>query len=249
MILERTYCVKLSGLTILSFTAWFLFELFLSLFKSLLLLGVFGAVPILGSVFLQSAPVTGNDCGYILCSRHLSEEEWNQSAIHWTACHKAVCESHNENRLAGRVTTPKSPQVAAMRPRWLAQDNETLRPRIDVDGVRKPLATALEHDEPLSESRECDGLIRKPTMPILQSTRNLSILEACPTTTEPFLRWYHLPYHTMTASRMMYWSMKETPQALNRYLTNTIPFKQPQKCRACGENYWWRAIGRMSETS
>jgi len=58
MILQRTYGVKLSGLMIFSFTAWFYFELSLSLFSFLLLLWVFSVVAILGSGFLQSAPVT-----------------------------------------------------------------------------------------------------------------------------------------------------------------------------------------------
>ena len=51
----RSYWVKLSGLMILCFTAWFYFELCLSLFGCLLLLWVFGPVPIFGSVFLLSA--------------------------------------------------------------------------------------------------------------------------------------------------------------------------------------------------
>jgi len=79
----------------------------------------------------------GNDWGDMVSSGHLSEEELNHSAIHWTACHKAVCKFHNENRLAGQVITPESPEVATMRARYLAEGNESSRPRIDLDGVRK----------------------------------------------------------------------------------------------------------------
>jgi len=51
----------------------------------------------------------------------------------------------------------ESPEVAAMRARYLAEDNGGPRPRIDLEGVRKRLATALEHDDPLAVCRECDG--------------------------------------------------------------------------------------------
>jgi len=57
----------------------------------------------------------GNYRGDMVSSGHLSEEELNHSAIHWTACHKAVCEFHNENRPAGQVITPESPEVATLR--------------------------------------------------------------------------------------------------------------------------------------
>ena len=91
-----------------------------------------------------------NDWGDMVFSGHLSEEELNHLAIHWTACHKAMCEFHNENRLAGQVIRPESPEVVTMRARYLAEGNESPRPRIDLDGVRKRLATALEHDDPLA---------------------------------------------------------------------------------------------------
>jgi len=58
-----------------------------------------------------------NDGGGMVSSGHLSEEELNHSAIHWTACHKAVCEFPNVNRLAEQVITRESPQVATMRAR------------------------------------------------------------------------------------------------------------------------------------
>jgi len=57
----------------------------------------------------------GHDWGDMVSSRYLSEEELNHSVIHWTACHKAVCEFHNENRVARQVITPESPEVATMR--------------------------------------------------------------------------------------------------------------------------------------
>jgi len=79
----------------------------------------------------------GNDWGDIVSCGHLSEEELNHSAIYWTACHKAVCEFHNENRLAGLVITPEFPEVATMRARYLVEGNESPRPRIDLPGVRK----------------------------------------------------------------------------------------------------------------
>jgi len=65
----------------------------------------------------------GNDWGDTVSSGHLSAEELNHAAIHWTACHKAVCEFHNENRLAGQVITPESPEVAMIRARYLAEGN------------------------------------------------------------------------------------------------------------------------------
>jgi len=58
-----------------------------------------------------------NNWGGMVSSGHLSEEELNHSAIHWTACHKAVCEFPNVNRLAEQVITRESPQVATMRAR------------------------------------------------------------------------------------------------------------------------------------
>jgi len=79
----------------------------------------------------------GNHGGDMVSCGHLSEEELNHSEIHWTICHKAVCEFHNENRLAGQVITPESLEVATMRARYLAKGNESPRPRIDLDGVRK----------------------------------------------------------------------------------------------------------------
>jgi len=102
-----------------------------------------------------------NDWGDMVSSGHLSEEELNHSAIHWTACHKVVCEVHNENRFAGQVITPESPEVATMRARYLAEGSEGPRPRIDIDGVRKQLATAVEHDDSLAECRECHGYDQK----------------------------------------------------------------------------------------
>jgi len=93
----------------------------------------------------------------MVSSGHLSEEELNHSAIHWRACHKAVCEFHNQNRLAGQVITPESPEVATMRARYLAEGNESPRRRIDLDGVRRRLDTALEHDDPPAECKEYDG--------------------------------------------------------------------------------------------
>jgi len=44
-----------------------------------------------------------------------------------------------------------------MRARYLAEGNESRRPRIDLHRVRKRLATALEHDDPLAACREYDG--------------------------------------------------------------------------------------------
>jgi len=98
----------------------------------------------------------GNDWGDMVSSRHLSEEELNHSVIHWTAFHKALCEFHYENRLAGQVITPESSEVATMRASYLAGDKESPRPRIDLHVVRKRLATALEHGDPRAEGRECD---------------------------------------------------------------------------------------------
>jgi len=79
----------------------------------------------------------GKDWGDMVSSGHLSEEELNHAAIHWTGCHKALCEFHKENRLAGQVITPESPEVPTMRARYLAEGNVSTRPRIDLDGVRK----------------------------------------------------------------------------------------------------------------
>jgi len=79
----------------------------------------------------------GNDWGDMVSSGHLSQEELNHSAIHWTACHKAVCEFHNENRLAGQVMTPESPEMATIRARYLVEGSQGPRPRIDPDRVRK----------------------------------------------------------------------------------------------------------------
>jgi len=79
----------------------------------------------------------GNDWEDMVSSGHLSEEELNHSAIHWTACHKAVCEFRNENRLAGQVIIPESPEVATMRARYLAEGNKSPRLRIDLNRVRK----------------------------------------------------------------------------------------------------------------
>jgi len=45
-----------------------------------------------------------------------------------------------------------------MRVRYLPEGNKSPRPWIDLDGVRKRLATALEHDDPLARCRECEGL-------------------------------------------------------------------------------------------
>jgi len=103
----------------------------------------------------------GNDWGDMVSNGHLREGELNHSATHWTACHKAVCEFHNQNRLAGQVITPESPEVGTMRARYLTEGNESPRRRIDLDRVRKRLATALEHDDPLAECRECDGYDQK----------------------------------------------------------------------------------------
>jgi len=79
----------------------------------------------------------GNDWGDMVSSGHLSQEEVNHSAIHWTACHKAGCEFHNKTRVAGQVMTPESPEMATIRARYLAEGSEGPRPRIDLDRVRK----------------------------------------------------------------------------------------------------------------
>ena len=95
----------------------------------------------------------GYDWADMVSSGYLSEEELNNSSIHWRACHKAVCEFHNQNSLAGQVITPESPEVATMRARYLAEGNKSPRPRIDLDGVRK----RLEHNDRPTECKECDS--------------------------------------------------------------------------------------------
>jgi len=147
-----------------------------------------------------------------------------------------MCEFLNENRLAGQVITPESPGMAPMRARYLAEGNESPRPRIDLDGVRKLLATALDHDDPLAECSECDrhdqkahdAYMAKRQKPLYGgglSPHNISVPKITP-----------LPCHRITACCMMSLRMKETPRASNRYLMSAIPFQLPRRCRPCGEN-------------
>jgi len=93
----------------------------------------------------------------MVSSGHRSTEQLNHSHIPWAAWHEAVCEFHNENRLGGQVSTPESPEVAPIRARHLYKGNETLTPKVNLEGVRKQLATSVEHDNHLAKCRESDG--------------------------------------------------------------------------------------------
>jgi len=172
----------------------------------------------------------------MVSSGHVSEEDLNHSALHWTACHEAVCKYHDGDRFAGQIITPESPEVVAIRAGRSAEGSEVTRPRIDLDGVRKRLATALEHDDPLAECEECECHDQRAHDAFMAKRKKPLLEEVYPTTTEPFLRSSHLPYHIVNASSMTSSKMRKTPRALSRYLMSAIPFRSLRKCRACGEN-------------